>query len=157
MEAQYGNNMKLLDYHSEELAPYFPVSTISAGAYPWQPQETKLHATKAILITYNYQPDPKKPDRFGHYHDKIYDLVAVITENIDRLRQEAHPKWQEIDTLDLQEINWEPHAQAVKDVQREANKPVITKAQICRMFDNCQPVHRDLGQPIVGCPKTHSC
>ena len=36
MDASYASDVKLLDYESQELAPYFPRTTIPAGTYPWQ-------------------------------------------------------------------------------------------------------------------------
>ena len=140
MEAEYGSDVMLLGYESEELAPYFPKSKIAANTYPWQPEDVVLHATKAILVTYNYAPGNNKPQRFSHYYEKIYDLVGAITENLDTLRETAHPKWGEIDPFDLSKVNWRAHTQAVKaisDLQGESDEAVITKSQICRMFNTC--------------------
>lgn len=140
MDAEAASQVKLLDYDSEELAPYFPKSTIPADTYPGQAEDVDLHATKAILVTYNYAPGSDHPERFGIYHDKIYDLVGAIVENLDVLRETAHPKWREIDPLDLSKVNWPAHTQAVKaiaDLQPASDQPVITKSQICRMFNTC--------------------
>ena len=140
MDEAAASIVKLLDYRSEELRPYFSEANIPGGTYPGQEQDVGLHATKAILVTYNYDTGSDLPDRFGVYYDRIYDLVGAIVEDLPELRENAHPKWQEIDPLDLSEVNWPAHAQAVKaisDLKPEPINGVITKEQICKMFETC--------------------
>jgi len=139
MDASHAADIKLLSFESEELAPYFPKSKIPANTYPWQKEDVTLHATTAILVTYNYGPDPSKP-RFAHYHKMIYELVGLVTENLSTLRSQAHPKWQEIDPLDLSKVNWPAHDQAkkaIKEMKQVTSRPVISKTDICKMFGTC--------------------
>lgn len=140
MDETAASQIKLLDYNSDELAPYFSKSMIPGGTYPGQEQDVALHATKAILVTYNYADGDDKPARFAVYNEKIYDLVGAIVEELPVLRENAHPKWQEIDPLDLSKVNWPAHTQAVKaiaDLQPTVSESVITKSEICKMFDTC--------------------
>lgn len=140
MDEEAASKIKLLDYESEELDPYFSRSIIPGGTYPGQENDVGLHATKAILVTYNYDAGADRPERFGVYYDRIYDLVGAIVEKLPDLRENAHPKWQEIDPMDLSKVNWPAHTQAVKaitDLQPGSDDGVITKDQICKMFDTC--------------------
>lgn len=141
MDAETASQIKLLDYQSEELAPYFSSSVIPADTYPGQSQDVGLHATKAIMVTYNYEDGGDgKPARFSRYYEQIYDLVGAIVENLDDLRKNGHPKWKEIDPLDLSKVNWPAHQQAVKaiaDLRPSTDEPAITKTDICKMFDTC--------------------
>ena len=87
-----------------------------------------------------YDAGADRPERFGVYYDRIYDLVGAIVEKLPDLRENAHPKWQEIDPLDLSKVNWPAHTQAVKaitNLQPGSDGDVITKDQICKMFDTC--------------------
>ncbi|MGI9415754.1 MAG: TAXI family TRAP transporter solute-binding subunit [Hyphomicrobiales bacterium] len=139
MDASHATDIKLLSYESEELEPYFPKSKIPANTYSWQKEDVTLHATTAILVTYNYGPDSNNP-RFTHYHKMIYELVGLVTKNLSTLRAQAHPKWREIDPLNLSKVNWPAHVQAekaVKDSKLVVSRPVISKNDICKMFGTC--------------------
>lgn len=79
-------------------AVYLP-GQIPAGSYPFQPDPVDVVAVKAVLMTYEYDP------RRNAYHREscraVSDIAHVITTQFGTLRENGHPKWQQVDLNDL--------------------------------------------------------
>ncbi len=79
-------------------AVYSPAQ-IAAGTYPFQPDAVNVVAVKAVLMTYEYSP------RRNAYHREscksVSDIANVIVTRFGELRENGHPKWQQVDLGDL--------------------------------------------------------
>lgn len=92
------------EYHLVPLADdvleavYLPV-TIPAGTYPFQPDPVDVVSVKAVLMTYNYNPES------NWYHRQsckaVSDVSHLILTEFARLRETGHPKWQSVDLTDI--------------------------------------------------------
>ena len=79
-------------------AVYLP-ATVPAGTYPFQPEAVDLVAVKAVLMTYEYDPN-----RNAYHRESckaVTDISHVILTRFGELRQSGHPKWQQVDLDDI--------------------------------------------------------
>ncbi len=79
-------------------ATYTP-TRIAAGAYPFLDAAVDVVAVKAVLMTFDY-------DRTRNaYHRQsckaVADFSSLLISNLDRLKQEGHPKWNAVDLTEL--------------------------------------------------------
>ena len=83
------DNLHLLPLQNKQIsAIYNTFSTIPANAYTWLERDTPTVAVKAVLITYDYK---------GANCTKIGKIAEIIESNLDWLKDNGHPKWQEVD------------------------------------------------------------
>jgi uncharacterized protein len=81
----------------------YPASAIPAGTYyPWQPEEVPTVAPRAVLMTYHWT----EPGYQEWACRLVGEIALIIADNLDRLRQDGHPKWREVD-LDAEVPGWE--------------------------------------------------
>ncbi len=97
-----------------ELDELYPSATFKANTYPWQKEQVKTNATKALLITYNYYEGNDAPERFKTYVKNIRALINAIYSNLSYLRENKHPKWKEIDPYEYKKVRWPLHYAAKK-------------------------------------------
>jgi TRAP transporter TAXI family solute receptor len=91
------DKLQLLPIQNKEISEvYNTSSTIPSSAYPWLGEDTPTVAVKAVLITYAYKRS--NCQRVGR-------VANIIAENIDWLRENGHPKWDEVD-LDFKLNGW---------------------------------------------------
>ncbi len=89
----------LLPIRDETLKAVYVPSRIDAGTYPFQSEPVELVAVKAVLMTYEYNP------QLNAYHREsckaVSDLSHLIINRFAELQESGHPKWQEVDLNDL--------------------------------------------------------
>lgn len=89
----------LLPIRDETLKAVYVPSRIDAGTYPFQSEPVELIAVKAVLMTYEYNP------QLNAYHREsckaVSDLSHLIINRFTQLQESGHPKWQEVDLNDL--------------------------------------------------------
>ncbi len=89
----------LLPIKDETLKAVYVPSTIPAGTYPFQSEPVDLIAVKAVLMTYEYDP------QLNAYHREscraVSDLSHVIISSFQDLQETGHPKWKQVDLNDL--------------------------------------------------------
>jgi uncharacterized protein len=68
----------------------YQAATIRSGSYPsWLTEDIPTLTTKALLVTYDYGLS-------GGVQQQLVRLAKSLCSNAQRLRQEGHPKWQEV-------------------------------------------------------------
>ncbi len=92
-----------------ELEGMYVDSLIEKGTYPWQENDIKTKATKAVLVSYNYDEGDNGPERFKVYVQDIRDLIGLVYDNLDYLVKNKHPKWKEVDPASYKDIDWPLH------------------------------------------------
>ncbi len=89
------SGLKLVTIPGEVVGDYYGITTINAGTYPWLMQDVTTAAVRAVLMTYNYNPN--KNWYFKQSCDAVTEISYLIKQNIEFLRQNGHPKWNEVD------------------------------------------------------------
>jgi hypothetical protein len=79
-------------------AVYLP-ETIPAGTYPFQAEPVDAIAVKAVLMTYEY--DPQRNSYHRESCQAVTDLSHIILTRFGTLRDSGHPKWQQVDLNDI--------------------------------------------------------
>lgn len=84
---------------------------LSSSLYPTQKNAVQTYKVDNVLMTYAFK---------NQYQKEIGDLVSCITRNIGTLQSTGHPKWKDVDPLDINRIDWPAHPAAVSAIQRES-------------------------------------
>lgn len=79
-------------------ATYTPTQ-IAAGAYPFVESPVDVVAVKAVLMTFDYD----KARNAYHLQScrAVADFSNLLLTNLDRLKNEGHPKWKSVDLTEL--------------------------------------------------------
>ena len=89
----------LLPIDDPTLESVYVSATIPAGTYPFQDAATDVVAVKAVLMTYEYNPNRNQ------YHRQsckaVSDMSNLILTNFQQLREVGHPKWKNVNLTDL--------------------------------------------------------
>lgn len=88
-------------------------TTISANTYPGQNYAVSTFKVDNSMVTYAFA---------NQYQKEIGDLVTCITQNIGKLQVEGHPKWKDVNPLDLERIEWPSHPAALSAIKRNSKK-----------------------------------
>ena len=88
---------------------------IPSGTYPSSPALVTTYKVDNVLATYAFK---------NQYQAEIGELVTCITKNIGKLQtaEGFHPKWRDVDPLDINRIQWPAHPAAVAAIKREAGR-----------------------------------
>ena len=89
---------------------FYTKTMISTGEYPFQTKSVQTYKVDSVLATYAYK---------NQYQKEIGDLVTCITHNLGELQRNGHPKWKDVDPLDITRIKWQSHPAAVTAIKRE--------------------------------------
>ena len=89
----------LLPIDDPTLAQVYVPSRIAAGTYPFQAEAIDVVAVKAVLMTFDYDPNRNAYHRASCR--SVSDLVNLVVSNFDELKASGHPKWQEVDLNDI--------------------------------------------------------
>jgi uncharacterized protein len=92
---------------------FYTKTMISTGSYPFQKKSVSTYKVDSVLATYAYK---------NQYQKEIGDLVSCITHNLGKLQTTGHPKWKDVDPLDINRIKWQAHPAAVSAIKREMGK-----------------------------------
>lgn len=84
---------------------------IGSNTYPGQTSAISTYKVDNAMITYAFK---------NQFQKEIGDLVSCITKNIGDLQKNGHPKWRDVDPLDINRINWPAHPAAVAAIKRES-------------------------------------
>lgn len=90
------------DYHlipitDKDIKKYYVASTIPANTYPWQKTPVNTVAIKAVLMSVGAQ---------SRYCQEAQKMTQAVYDNIDWLKTNGHPKWNDVD-LDYDLNQWE--------------------------------------------------
>lgn len=68
-----------------------------------------------MLVTFAFKTERQK---------EIGDLIGCIARNVEKMQTTAgfHPKWKDVDPLDIDRIQWPAHPAAVAAIKREAGR-----------------------------------
>jgi TRAP transporter TAXI family solute receptor len=88
---------------------------IPSGMYPNIKGTVQTYKVDNVLATYAFK---------NQYQKEISDLVTCITRNVEKMQTSAgfHPKWKDVDPMDIDRIKWASHPAAVAAIKREAKR-----------------------------------
>lgn len=115
--AHHREQLRLVSLSHPALDPLYPRATIPAGTYPWQPEAVPTYTVRTALATFDYKRS---------HQDNIRGLVGCITRQLEELKRTGHPRWREVDLLDIDKLHWPVHPaarQAIRDARRGKSAP----------------------------------
>jgi len=99
-EAQIdGSKFHLLPLNETALRTSYIPTVIEAGTYPFVDQPVDVVAVKAVLMTYEFDPGKNAYQRDSC--KAVSDMSNLLVTNLDRLKNEGHPKWNNVDLTAL--------------------------------------------------------
>lgn len=94
-----GNSFHLLPIADRTLQSVYVPAQLPAGTYPFQSGPVDVVAVKAVLMTYEFNPNR------NNYHrascKAVSDIAHVVTQSFGEFQASGHPKWQQVDLNDL--------------------------------------------------------
>jgi len=94
-ETSAAEDLRLVTIPGTIAGDYYSITTLKAGTYPWMAEDVTTAAVRAVLMTYEF--DPNRNAYFKASCDAVTEISYLIKENIELLRSEGHPKWNEVD------------------------------------------------------------
>ena len=91
--------LHLLSVTDPTLSAVYTPSRIEAGIYPFHQETIDVVAVKAVLMTYEYNPE--RNDYHRASCDSVADVAHLITKEFQTLQQSGHPKWNDVDLNDI--------------------------------------------------------
>ena len=91
LEVSPADGFHLIPITHEGIRAFYPAARIPAGTYPWQAVDVDTVSVKALLVAYDFR---------NHHCNTIGNVAWLISQNLDWLRLNGHPKW---DSVDLNE------------------------------------------------------
>lgn len=86
---------------------------IPTGTYGAQRTAVATYKVDNVLATYAFK---------NQYQAEIGELVTCITRSIGTLQKSGHPKWRDVDPLDINRITWPAHPAASGAIKRELKR-----------------------------------
>jgi TRAP transporter TAXI family solute receptor len=88
---------------------------IPAGEYASQKTGVQTYKVPNALVTFAFKQQ---------YQREIGNLVTCLTRNIETLQTGTgfHPKWRDVDPLDIDRIDWQAHPAAQAAIRRASGK-----------------------------------
>jgi len=100
LEVSAADGLHLVPINHEAIRAFYPTTRIPAGTYPWQAADVDTVSVKTVLVAYDFR---------NRHCITIGNVARLITENLDWLRFNGHPKWNAVD-LNEAVIGWERYA-----------------------------------------------
>ena len=94
-----GEAFHLLPISDPTLQAVYQPATIPAGTYDYQDEAVETVAVKAVLMTFDYDPE-----RNAYHRDAckaVSDIAHLAVTRLDELRENGHPKWKDVDLTDI--------------------------------------------------------
>jgi TRAP transporter TAXI family solute receptor len=107
--ASAANHVKLIPFTNPAVEGFYVRSSVPEGIYAWQTKPIQTYAVKSVMATYDYK-NPVMGQEIGK-------LVSCIVKNLPQLQQTGHPKWKEVDPLQIDQVNWPIHPEALKAIK----------------------------------------
>ena len=99
-----GERWHLVPLTDPVLQTVYEPATIAGGTYGFQAEPVETVAARAMLMTYEFQPD--ESEYFRESCRAVSDIAHLIWTRMGELQRQGHPKWNTIDLMDLPE-GWE--------------------------------------------------
>lgn len=94
---------------------YYTKTMLPTSTYPFQKGAVATYKVDNVLATFAFK---------NQYQAEIASLVTCITRNLGKLQtgDGFHPKWRDVDPLDIDRITWPSHPAAKRAILTEAKR-----------------------------------
>lgn len=82
------DGLRLLTISNPKILQFYPKAEIPSGTYGWQAEPVSTAAVKAVLISFDFRTVQC---------ELIGKFAWMITDQLDWLKQNGHPKWKSVD------------------------------------------------------------
>jgi TRAP transporter TAXI family solute receptor len=111
------DGLGLVSILNKSITEFYPRAEIPANTYRWQTKAVPTVAVKAVLISFDFRRrDCESVGRFA----------KTITDNLDWLKKNGHPKWNAVD-LNFPLKGWEQYDCVRKFLGKPADASRVTK------------------------------
>ena len=93
------DGLSLVSILNKSITEFYPRAEIPANTYRWQPKAVETVAVKAVLISFDFRR--RDCDIVGRF-------AKTLSDNMDWLIQNGHPKWKAVD-LNFPLKGWEQY------------------------------------------------
>ena len=110
-----GDGLALVPITNKSILEFYPSAQIPANTYSWQDQAIDTAAVKAVLVSYDFR---------GITCEYVGKLAKTLSDNLEWLRANGHPKWKSVD-LNFPLKGWEQYdcvKKAILPPQRSASE-----------------------------------
>jgi uncharacterized protein len=114
-QVRASDNLALVPITNKSITEFYPRSEIPANTYSWQSTALNTVAVKAALVSFDFR---------GRDCDTIGRFAQTISQRLDWLVKNGHPKWKTVD-LDFPLKGWEQY----DCVRKYLGKPVASGAR----------------------------
>jgi hypothetical protein len=82
------DHLQLIPITHEDIRKFYPRVEIPANTYKWHKSPVPTVGVKAVLVSFDFRTE--QCENVGHF-------ARALSENMDWLRQNGHPKWKQVD------------------------------------------------------------
>jgi len=93
------DGLALVPITNKSITEFYPRSEIPAGTYAWQSSALNTVAVKAVLVSFDFR---------GRDCENVGRFAQTISEKLDWLVKNGHPKWKSVD-LEYPLKGWEQY------------------------------------------------
>jgi TRAP transporter TAXI family solute receptor len=93
------DGLALIPILNKSITEFYPSAEIPASTYNWQTTPVSTVAVKAVLVSFDF----RRADC-----DNVGKFAQVMSENVDWLKRNGHPKWKVVD-LEYPLKGWEQY------------------------------------------------
>jgi len=97
------SEVHFLPLNDEKLRKEYKTSALTHNDYSYITEDVPTISVTALLVTYDYTM--KKDAYYKAQCNAMSRLAMMLNKKLDDLREEGHPKWQEVD-MNAEVINW---------------------------------------------------
>jgi TRAP transporter TAXI family solute receptor len=112
------DGLSLIPITNKSITEFYPRAEIPANTYRWQPTAVPTVAVKSALISYDF----RRRDC-----DNVGKLAKLVSDNLDWLVKNGHPKWRSVD-LNFPLKGWEQYDCARKYLRKPGDTPAPARA-----------------------------
>jgi TRAP transporter TAXI family solute receptor len=124
------DGLALIPIVNKRIIEFYPKAEIPAGTYKWQKQSVNTAAVKAVLVSYDFRM--LNCDYVGRF-------AQILSENMDWLIANGHPKWKSVD-LDFPLRGWEQYECVKKYLSKTTRRTPEKAAEINPILDAVKQV-----------------
>jgi TRAP transporter TAXI family solute receptor len=99
LDVSAADGLHLVSLTDDGIRAFYPASRIPSGTYPWQAADVDTVSVKAVLVAYDFR---------NHHCNTIGNVARLMSDNLEWLRFNGHPKWKTVD-LDETVKGWEQY------------------------------------------------
>jgi uncharacterized protein len=111
------DGLALIPITNKSILEFYPGVEIPASTYAWQTAPVRTAAVKSALVSFDFR---------NRDCDAIGRFAQLVSERLDWLQKNGHPKWKAVD-LNFPLKGWEQYDCVAKYVKKQQVRPTAAK------------------------------